>query len=144
MLITERDAPFKETIMPSKGSQKPSNEMRSRYRKIKMGGKTLNLHRYLMEQHLGRKLLPNEIVHHINGDRFDNRIENLTVMSVSEHSRMENLGKKLSDEHKAKVSNSLIGNHRRKGILHTPEIKSQISESVKKARASKFWSTKKK
>jgi len=42
-------------------------------------------HRYVMEQHLGRKLSYEEVVHHINGDRKDNRIENLQVMTPSHH-----------------------------------------------------------
>jgi len=42
-------------------------------------------HRYVMEQYLGRKLKDNEVVHHINGDKTDNRIENLEVMTWSEH-----------------------------------------------------------
>jgi rRNA maturation endonuclease Nob1 len=36
-------------------------------------------HRYVMEQHLGRKLLPSEVVHHRNHDGLDNRLSNLKV-----------------------------------------------------------------
>ena len=52
-------------------------------------------HRLVMEAHLGRVLLPAEVVHHINGDVADNRIENLALFSsLSAHVRHHHQGRR--------------------------------------------------
>jgi hypothetical protein len=42
-------------------------------------------HRVLMERHLGRRLLPTEHVHHINGVKTDNRLDNLEIIGADVH-----------------------------------------------------------
>src|SRR5688572_11680076 len=59
----------------------------SGYRMLSVRSKRVREHRQIMEKHLGRKLSPSEVVHHINGDKLDNRLENLQVMTRSEHVR---------------------------------------------------------
>ena len=53
---------------------------------IKLKGR--HMHRVVMEEKLGRKLESWEIVHHIDGDKWNNSPENLEVMTQSEHMKL--------------------------------------------------------
>ena len=45
-------------------------------------------HRVVMENHIGRLLTSNEVVHHIDGDKHNNDINNLELMSQKEHTKL--------------------------------------------------------
>lgn len=63
-----------------------------KYKKIKLkNGKTRDEHRVIIEKAIGRTLSNNEVVHHINGEKKDNRIENLEILSKSEHIKLHHL-----------------------------------------------------
>lgn len=56
------------------------------YRLVHVNGKQVREHRVIMERIIGGPLRAGEVVHHINGNRSDNRVSNLELhTSHSDH-----------------------------------------------------------
>lgn len=67
----------------------PGAQADGRIKNVSIGGqRTRARARLVMEAHLGRLLRSDELVHHRNGDPADDRLENLQVVSRSEHARL--------------------------------------------------------
>jgi|14BtaG_2_1085337.scaffolds.fasta_scaffold19572_4 hypothetical protein len=87
MIARDDEGWYKETKGPQKGY------IVKRVRKLRLGGKykgrmhrvKIYQHRSIMEEHLGRKLTPNEQVHHVDMNKSNNDISNLWLCSPSDH-----------------------------------------------------------
>ena len=51
----------------------------------------VRLHRLIIEKKIGRFLTKEEVVHHINRDTLDNRLENLELLTIPKHSSISNI-----------------------------------------------------
>lgn len=72
------------------GKRKPRLQ-KNGYLTICIANKKQYIHRLIMEEHLGRKLKSNEQIHHINGNKTDNRIENLELITLGEHQKLHSI-----------------------------------------------------
>lgn len=97
------------------------------YRWIRVNGRSVREHRHIVEQHLGRKLLPTEIVHHRNGDPADNRIDNLEVMNGGDHMRHHHKGEKRPDMAKERMSRAARD---RESIRRLSKINAELLEAL--------------
>lgn len=85
-------------------------------------------HRVVMENHIGRMLPDNEVVHHVNGDRTDNSIDNLALMEHKEHAEVHGL-ERHGESFVVKLKCPICGNifFRRRGRTHsTPSRRGRL------------------
>jgi len=79
-----------DTRSKPEGSKRIARSHNKHYVLVKVNGKWIPEHRYVMEQKLGRKLERSEMVHHIDEDTLNNDIANLQIVNASEHHRIHN------------------------------------------------------
>lgn len=72
---------------PRKGTGAPYRISYGGYVVIMVGGKECYQHRVVMEAALKRKLRPDEHVHHKDGDKQNNSLDNLEVLLAADHHR---------------------------------------------------------
>lgn len=61
--------------------------MSNSYKKIVVNGERKKEHRHVVEKNIGRPLKKTEHIHHLNGNKLDNSLENLKIVTQEEHSQ---------------------------------------------------------
>ena len=109
----ERKKRIKKGMLKYWENRKKERLQKNGYITLCVGNKKYYKHRLEIEKHIGRKLTSDEQVHHINGDKTDNRIENLEIVNFKEHQKYHaiknNFGKdRLGCEPANKTKNEII------------------------------------
>ncbi len=117
--------------------------------KIISNGIQIKRSRAIMTSILGRVLLKEECVHHVNSDRGDDCPENLELMMHKDHSSLHSLGSKRSAETRLKMSESIkagiaegklrLPPKSKKGRKLSEKTKAKISATMKRKIESGEW-----
>jgi DNA-binding NarL/FixJ family response regulator len=73
------------------------------YQVKRIKGRDYYVHRLVMAEHLGRELDSDEHVHHVDGDKLNNHLDNLMILSNSDHQREHRLGTVRNPERRARI-----------------------------------------
>jgi hypothetical protein len=97
------------------------------YKAFKVDNKTRREHRLVMEKHLGRPLDKSEVVHHINGNKLDNRIKNLEITEHGKHSTEHNKSRTYKRGYKMKLTE-------KERLNRSNRMKKMRANAIKKAK----------
>ena len=82
---------------PRKGKGKQEYLNKCGYLMRQIDNKGSYVHRLVMEEYLGRKLEDGEVVHHIDGNKINNDIENLELLLKQEHHKLHSPKEKMKE-----------------------------------------------
>ena len=80
---------------------------------------------------IGRELKNNEVVHHIDGDKNNNLLGNLALMTHGAHTRLHCLGRDVSEETREKIRKGNLGK--------TGNVTSEKTKKLISLRAKERW-----
>lgn len=87
--------------------------LHEKYPAVTIGKDKIHVHRLLVSYWLNTKIPSSFLVHHINGNKLDERKENLAIIYITTHQSKHNKGKIISEKQKEIIRQN---NHKRKGI----------------------------
>ena len=100
------------------------------YKYVQFQGKSIEEHRLVIAKHLGRELETWEHVHHVNGNKTDNRIENLKLSTRYEHPKLH-----ATDRNIKCIRCENIERHHARGLCdtcyHTELMKGELDRYAK-------------
>jgi len=95
----------------------------------------VSMHRYIFEKYNGI-IKKGMFIHHKDKNPLNNSIENLEMITHSQHSKIHQTGRKYTKEDKIKMSKKAIGNKSHLNHKHTEQTKELIRLKI-----IKYWKT---